>query len=312
MDPRRPPTRKHAVATSHPVTQTMFHPWDAPRTFPKTIPVCEPNIEATKPMSSYEEEMDSELWMEKLVAPNTNKCYVLEHIFINLCRRAGRYLVNVSGKDELCFSNAVMAGAYEIYRHPPYPDFTDIDATLEAVGGERGKMTITVAGADMKLALELGIPVLVVDNSPRNGLSFHITMPTKVGVSHGMERGTLRDTNEIVIRLTDFGLNLVEYGKAYSDADVMNIIELLRGFRYQKEGNTPQPPDEAFLRKTIKEVILECLKNPWVLCIYHYGTHYQAVVVRDVVESLQKYPHSYPAGDALLPKLVIQEYEQNY
>ena len=84
-------------------------------------------------------------------------------------------------------------------------------------------MTITVAGADVKLALELGISVLIVDNSERTGLSFRITIPTKVGVSHGM-----------------------------------NIIELLRGFIYQKEGNAPQAPDEAFLKKTIKEVILEC------------------------------------------------------
>ena len=305
FDPRRPPVRGHPVkilrSTTHPTRSYQNGDNKAPRQFPPSIYLGEFNPNTALPMTRAEEEAEYRYLLPRIAAASgRDKCGLQQDLLIGMCRSCGRYLQDVSGSANMCLTFSVMATGYGIYNPPAYPDFSNQDEILAAVGSQRGRMTSTVDGADAKLALEYGIPMCVIDNHPLYGLTFYITLPTQVELTKNEKVVPLRDQDCLTITLKDF------------DKPVGNRSELIEALAKFAEQRRAPRSRESLSRMTHKELILEALSNPWVLCIYHYGQHYQALIVKDPESALKRYPDHYPLdAAAILPEAVRQKYMRN-
>ena len=200
----------------------------------------------------------------------------------------------------MCFTFSVMATAWGIYKGEDYPDFSNQKEVLEAVGSSRGRMTAVVDAADAKLALDYGIPVCVIDNHPLYGLSFYLTLPAEMQLSKGSKQVPLRDTECLSFNLRDFP-------KAVGGRE--EVVDALA--KYAQQRRSPRSV-EGLKAMTYEDVARETLSNPWVLCIYHHGTHYQALVVKNPESALKYYPDHYPTDKAaVLTDVVRKKYLHN-
>ena len=303
FDPLRPPIyhNRYYCSTSHPLRSYDNQQFKPPRELPKSIYLGKYNPNTALPLSKEQEEADYQYLLPRIQNSNgQNRCQLQQDLLIGMCRACGRYLQDVSGSANMCLTFAVMATGYGIYNPPAYPDFSNQNEILEAVGSKRGRMTSVVDGADAKLALEYGIPMCVVDNHPLYGLTFYITLPTEVQLTKGEKVVPLRDQDCLTVTLNDF------------DKPVGGRTELVEALaKYAEQRRAPRSR-EGLMKMTHKEFIMQTLSNPWVLCIYHYGPHYQALIVKDPKTSLQRYPNRYPLdAAAILPEAVKEKYKNN-
>lgn len=309
IDPLRPPRNRRLIATSLPRVGSTVHPINsyanadhkAPRTFPNTIFLKEFNPATALPLERSQQEAEEHFLLEELYHANgQDKCQIQRDILIGLARSCGRYLQDVSGSGNMCFTFSVMATAYGIYTGNNYPDFSDQRQVLDAVGSSRGRMTAAVDAADAKLALEYGIPVMIVDNHPLYGLSFYLTLPTQMDLSKNGNSIPLRDTDCVSFTLKDFPKQI---------GDRAEVVEAMAKYAQQRREMRTR---EGLRKMTFKDVARQTLENPWVLCIYHYGTHYQALIVKNPETALRNYPDHYPLNPAsVLLDVVRNKYQHN-
>ena len=288
-------------STIHPLMTYSGRDHKAPRQFPSSIYLEDFNPDTALPLSKAQQQAEMEYLLPLIVkAVGKEKCSLQRDLLIGLARSCGRYLQDVSGSGNMCFTFSVMATAWGIYKGEEYPDFSNQREVLDAVGSSRGRMTAVVDAADAKLALDYGIPVCIIDNHALYGLSFYLTLPAEMKLSKGSKSVPLRDTECIAFNLRDFAK------RVGSREEVVDALA-----KYAQQRRSPRTR-EGLEAMTYEDVARETLSNPWVLCIYHHGTHYQALVVKNPEASLRSYPDHFPTDKAaLLTDVVRQKYLHN-